>query len=695
MARHCHHLVLALALIACGQSESKKSAAPPNPTAGDQEATEAGEPTAATQAAKAPAPERVRDAHGALLPAYASHRLGDATWSFGREIEALVPAPTGDRVAVIAGKHLAIVATGERKVATTIESPCPLQAAAWTQAGQALIGACRDTLDWDGNVVWSWQVASGERELAFRGKRVIRALAVHRQDESEWLLAGDEHGYVIRYPLGQGKPKPDLEISVYPKLAETSSSRAFYTLQLSASGRYALAEGEEGERVIDLAQSKVSELFSGDVDSGGVAWLPGREPIFIASVDGALELRNALTDERLPGSRVPLDIEYGQEPDTIVTGSIEGTAVIVTSGPDVALQTWKVSGDRLQPLAKAELNPARTAIAPDGGSLLYSDLTSSKMFLRPLAQPAPAPGQHMSLVVDIAIAPDGDRIASIDFTGRVLWWDARSGRLLGEYQGTEPSQASLSANLPFVGWRQGGRLLAGHYQATKSVTPATEGPAQAIALDGWDGIAQLVHDGAGRLAATKLRHGTGLALWDLSQDPPKQTWSREVENRGLYGLSPCGLAMARGGQRFAILSRAVKRASVEIVDAKGVSVWSHEYPFGSCRGALSADGTRIAVLADKTAEVYQVGREKPLASYPQPARRLLGSFGDIALSPDGETLAVGWLDTIRVHRVGGDQEPLVVLEDAKGVGWIAFLDDARLLSTESASLVLWRLPTHP
>lgn len=288
--------------------------------------------------------------------------------------------------------------------------------------------------------------------------------------------------------------------------------------------------------------------------------------------------------------------------------------------------------------------------------------------------------EHIASVLSVAFSPDGSRIVSGSFDGKLLVWDARTGRSIGEpFEGHRGSILSVAFS------PDGSKIVSGASDTTLRLWDAQSGQPIRDPLEGHRGtIRSVAFSPDGTRLASGSDDGT-LCLWDvetgkLLRDPLKghQGSVRSVT------FSPDGSKIVSGASD----------GTLRIWDARSGKLFGD--PLQAHQGSIlsvdfSSDGSKIVSGASGgTLRLWDAQTHAPIGD------SLKGHQGfvlSVAFSPDGSKIVSGASDrTLRIWDARAGEQIGGPLEGHQGSVWsVAFnLDGTRIVSGASdRTLRIW------
>ncbi len=313
--------------------------------------------------------------------------------------------------------------------------------------GSLLVSASDDTA----NNLHVWDAETGELLHELMGHSgAVTSLALTPEGR---LLSGGEDGQVFLWDLMNGERLADMQQVAYAQIAETPSQHDDAVTFVHASSDGAIASGDASSRIIlresdgtlrwderydnrNQAPSVTALAFSGD----GARLLVGLS-------DGRLFIVNAATGEIVQ--------EFAELSESVVqVAYIPGTRQFIASGADNTLRFWDLqTGRQVQAFdldgvitAQTVSGDGRTAaLGLDNRTLRLWSVQGSAEVIR---------YENAQRVSNVALNPDGTRLAAGSIGGVVQFWD----RL------TEQRLPDLSLNnnrtVTAIDFQPGGDLLA-------------------------------------------------------------------------------------------------------------------------------------------------------------------------------------------------------------------------------------------
>jgi WD40 repeat protein len=540
------------------------------------------------------------------------------------------------------------------------------------------------------------QAANQPLGLILRTHGRISALAV--SPDGSTAATADRLGHVRRWDLRAHRPVgPTLEVVN----AGSHTTTNHPSVAFSPDGRD-LAEGTDARLTLwDSKRHGVSlrdpvDHIDGEVRT--VAFSPDGKDLAAAGFDGHVRLWDVKTHRLL----ARLDRRQELRPVNSLAFSPDGRT-IASAGDDGLIRIWNAGTGRLRVSPLRAATSGVTALAFDRNGTLASATRAGAIDFwdvngRKVASPL---ARQKQAILDLALSPDGARIAGASDDGSVHVWDRRTGDVLF----TSPPSGSATSRT--VDFDSAGRLVSASTDGSITVWSEHASPLGA-ALPGRVSI-PAVRAGSPDYTilpvlavspdGTTLVAGgdTGLHVWNA--ETGKQLAVAGAGGGGeatALAFSPDGklLAEAAGGDLYLWQAKDLPRL-VPVAAAAHIGANVDTLAFGP-------DG--LLALGDTNGRVHVWDTPAP-GSRPQPVgvgsdirnpagERLVYS---VAFNPQGTMLASGgWDGTLRLWRIRNarDTKPIGAPGDMKargGIRSVAFSPDGRVVAVGSSdgTVSLW------
>jgi WD40 repeat protein len=459
-----------------------------------------------------------------------------------------------------------------------------------------------------------------------------------------------------------------------------------------------------------------------------VAFSPDNKTIATASVDGTVQLWDAITRSKVasaqwgahpvtnvmsvafsPDSRALAiagdntvrvwDTTAPQKEPTILRGhsdplnsvafSPDGKTLAAASG-DYSVLLWKLADPQREPQAlRGHQDIVRTiAFSPDGRTLASggNDKTDNiKLWNLNEREPKPITlAGHTQPVLSLSFSFDGAMLASASEDGTIGLWDvrapARAPVMLKEHEGSVKAVNS-------VAFSPDGRTLAsGGNDETVRLWDTTAPDAAPLALGKHrGGVASLAFSQDGRVLASG-GYDKKVKLWDITSQYGQTTLKGIGAEVTTVAYSRDGRMLATGNYRGEVkLWDALSRRELASFKAHNEQVWSLAY---------SPDGHRLATGgADTTVKLWNLDAPGSAPVVLRGGHKQ--AVYAVAISPDGHWLASGSDDkTIKVWNLNApDAEPQTLNGHDSAITSVAYSPDGRWLASVSfdGTVKLWDL----
>lgn len=412
-----------------------------------------------------------------------------------------------------------------------------------------------------------------------------------------------------------------------------------YGVAFSPDGkRIASASGDKTVMIWDAETGAIHRTLEGHTDQvNGVAFSPDGTRLASASVDRTVRVWE--TNYGAPVST----LKGHTGPVTAVAFSTDGQHLASVGGGSV--KVWDTT-IRKEPV-ELEIGGFSLAFCPDGkrlsnGRVMYDTSTGESLVTF---------RGHSETIIDLAISPDGDRVATASFDKTIKIWDAANGMelltLAGHNDGASAvafspdgkQVASGSYDRTIKIWDvESGKLLRtlhGHTGSVVDLAFSPDGQRLASAGEYPDNTARLWDATNGEVVGTLLGHeytvhsvtfsqdGKWLAsagmdgiikIWDASK------WRLAQELKGHLGRIHC-VAFSPDSKRLASASEDRSLKVWDLATGQQTLTFSPSSEGGSGFTCVefSPDGTRLAAAGFYPITIWNatprgVGSEKPLAA---------------------------------------------------------------------------------
>jgi mono/diheme cytochrome c family protein len=300
----------------------------------------------------------------------------------GSALSALAHSPWAPVVALAGAKQIVLYNTASQEFAGVLPFsegfPCDVK---FSRNGKLLLAAGGHGGK-SGEVV-VWDITTGQRVITI-GDQFDAVLAADLSSDQRWIALGGPDRVLKIYRTSDGSLEHKSKKHTEWVTAVEFSPNAKYLATGDRNGGLVLWEAESGQEMFTLSGHK------GAITA--ITWRSDSEMVLSASEDGSLKLWKASDGSAL--KNIPA------HKGGTLAANFAHDGRIVSAGRDDRIQIWETSGKPVRGIPfKGEL-PNRVA---------FSD--------------------------------DGTKVIASDWQGRVMLWDAKSGKTLGELEANPPTLA--------------------------------------------------------------------------------------------------------------------------------------------------------------------------------------------------------------------------------------------------------------
>jgi WD40 repeat protein len=407
----------------------------------------------------------------------------------------------------------------------------------------------------------------------------------------------------------------------------------------SPDGRFLASAGWDREvHVLDRASKSTFTLPGHSQAVSSLSFHPDGRTLASAGNDGTVKLwdLSARAELRTLHAHVLYAFAVSFSPDG---------GRLVSAGSDGLVKVWEPGTEqemRTLPYPRAHFHGV--AFSDDGALLAAADANSFEpgdkavcvWDVRSGGPPRLLTGR-VSRLNGVAFAPRGLRLATAEESGAVTRWDAATGEIVRTLAGHGGPATGVAFH------PDGLRLASAGGDGSVAVWDAATGE-QVWGRAAHDGAATgVAFSPGGRLLSSAGADNT-VAVWDAATG--EQVWGRAAHDGAATAVafSPAGGLLASAGADGTVIlwdaatGRRVRRLSGHTNGVGGV--------------AFSPNGRRLASVSlnDRCAKIWDVGTGRDLLTL-----RLYEPFS-VAFSPDGETLAAGDSNAVKLWDAGGPSE---------------------------------------
>jgi RNA polymerase sigma factor (sigma-70 family) len=478
-----------------------------------------------------------------------------------------------------------------------------------------------------------------------------------------------------------------------------------HVVALSADGNRAMVHDETKPAeafIYDVPAGKQLVQLDGSFEMpGGNAWFirasmsaDGKRVATLSEIGPEVRLWDTETGKLVTKFKRPQSEKYtGPEDDKrLVSVALAPDGKTVYAGGMVGsgVRRWDVAtGKELKPWIQPH-GPVSVIIPTRDTAILCEDVGSIHRWDVATGKERPAPTGHHEMARAVR-SPDGHTIVTSDFSGRLLVWDAGTGRLTRNI----PLEGAVSG--PPFAFRPDGKMFACALSVGRVMLfdPATWKPTGEIKIADADQTfireVKFLADGSGLIIAYGQAQ---LVRWDLGADRPK--WSI-TEQFLTSAVSPDGKLFVLSIPKGVSIRSVADGSEVRLIPVAADPASNVAFPIRADAIAFSPDGTLVAMTRWDAGDVWvwetATGREtRRLVGHAVPNQTRIGETS-VAFSADGRWVATGHADrTARVWELATGKEALRLVGHDATVTGVSFAHDGKtLLTTGGLEVLQWDL----
>jgi len=432
---------------------------------------------------------------------------------------------------------------------------------------------------------------------------------------------------------------------------------------------------------------QIRSLITDDADNSFRAMAFSPDSKLLATSDqeyGTVSLWNVATGQQIRSFLV------GSPADTIdsVAFSPDGKT-LATGDIDGTADLWNVAtGKQIRSFSTSSGEINSVAFGPDGKTLATAGTDGTELWNLATGSQIGTPFTGLGPVDSVAFSPDGKTLATGDDDGTVRMWDVAADRQIGSFPVTTNSVGPDA----WAAFSPDDKTLATTGADGTALWNAATGrqirslPADLGAVD------SVAFSPDGKTLATGEADGTG--LWNVTTGRQVGRLPVGNDDTAYSVFSPDGKTLATV---VGISGEASSTAQLWNV-ATGRQIRSFPIDTGVFSVALSPDGNTLAIGEAGSTELWNVTTGQQISSLGQPTGSIYvpDDIWSVAFSPDGKTLATGDADgTVKLWKVATGQQISSFPTGSDTVFSVAFSPDGKTLATgdDDDTARLWNLAT--
>lgn len=518
-------------------------------------------------------------------------------------------------------------------------------------------------------VVLLWNLETGVLMDRYGGLEDTAVSSLAFAPEGDNFAAGRVDGSITLYSLSRARPFASRVAGAVTDLAFTIDGSRLISAHDDGQ---VLIWDTESRQPTEIRLSHPAAVSALALDSAGVRAIT-------ASVDGSLRVWDLESGAELLRLGGP-EADGPAPPLRSLAINAEGS-LAYTGGDDGPISVWDLGGANATPIASLRGHTGGVldlSIAPIGNRLVSVswDSTMRVWNLDNMREERRFIG-HSSRVRSVALSAGGEQALSGADDGTMRLWDLNSRSEDARYQLNSPLEAIAVAkdSKRYYTVERGGRVSSWDAQVGSRRELFAGGGGSAA---GGLAISYVTNLGASGFGEGEIR------LWDISVDPPVEVGRLSGHRVPVHSLafSPDGSRLVSGGDDGTVI----------YWDVESGAELNRRTLRGRAINALvfAAGGTRVAIAAtDRIVRIWDPAANIIMAEFTGHSGQVLS----LVASPDGTTVASGSLDrSIWLWQVMDGRGIRKVGEHGGGVLGLAFIDAERLVSSSFDGTVrLWEV----